>query len=692
LSIDFLIKKLENVIYMLIKANMLSFLRRCGIFIVICLLCANTYSCSGGGGGGGGGGLSTSGGSSNGLLIETINATAEIGGPYDMPYEINAETDPFLYIATPYALLQVEKTTGKVKTLAGYTRDFTTGDYFISSPSNLNLFGSNLYAGDQLGKIFGVFIGDDNYGTVELLFNGHLPGTNNDHQIFGNSTRMFYTVDTGLNWMAYGDYKTPHFLTSYPAGNNQIIVTDNEIFFGTYSTDRSISRYDLNTGTMNVIRTGIQSNVFNPPPMTWHAPYLYWADGNAIDRYDTGTSQIQRIASNVADYIQSLAADNNSIYATVGYGYSPTIFKVDILSAQVTTLWNSIVTTLTTENGNAYFLGYVYGPDDIIYQISGNNPPSQFLTAADLNSSSISGLTSGSGMLFLTTGNTYDGKIATYELSTGIKNIFYPVFYPDSYFYHDQSIISYTYAGSGQLTKIPLDKPLRPIVEVSPKRTSAGSVGSMVRDGNYFYWIWKSSTAQDFRVSRVSLDTPGPAEDLFQSSSELRDIFIYNGLVYFSCLDNCGSPGWILTSLPLNGGAITPVFGLGGDPRTFYLNSVFYLATTLDFQTRTLYTISLVDGSYSKLLAGLYYDQYPTDIILKASSKWLYIGQGYLPLSGGFTYKISRYQIIDWKSIGPEQTISFESDSPVQSLMPTSISTDGKYLYYWDGALKRVAE
>lgn len=611
-----------------------------------------------------------------------------------MPYEFNAESAQYLYIATPYALVQVEKDSGTVKNLAGYTRDLATGVYDISLPIGLNVYNSYLYAGDLSGKIFGVFTGDDNYGAIELLYNGHLPGMNNAREIFGNSTHLIYTGDDGLHWMPYGHYKNSQFLTKYPAGSNRIAVTDNEVFFATNSPpDRSISRYDLNSGAMEAIKTGIQTFAgdTNPPRMTWHAPYLYWADGNAIDRYDTGTAQMQRIASNVADYIEGLVANDDAVYAYERYGYPPHMVRVDISTGQVTTVWDSLLTTaVTMENGNVYFLEG--GTDPGVYRVIGDNSPEKYLTGADLNWPAIWDLTSGGGMLFLSVGDIYNGKFAAHDLSAGISKVFNLVYFPQFYIYHDQSVISYMHNGSGALTRIPLDKPLRPLVKISPERASSGAVRSLVRHGNYIYWIWASDSAADYRVSRVSVDSPGPAEDLFQSSSELRDIFIRNGLIYFSCLDECGGPGWVLVNMGLNGGAVTPFFGLGGDPRTFYLNGVCYVADTLDFFTSSIFAINLDHASFAELVSNLYYS--PDDsFALKASSKWLYVGHLHYNQGGPPDAKISRHKIIDWETIGPEEVIASQGGFNVDfSLMPSTMSTDGKYLYFWEGAIKRVAE
>jgi hypothetical protein len=54
--------------------------------------------------------------------------------------------------------------------------------------------------------------------------------------------------------------------------------------------------------------------------------------------------------------------------------------------------------------------------------------------------------------------------------------------------------------------------------------------------------------------------------------------------------------------------------------------------------------------------------------------------------------KISRYKIVDWNHIGNEENIVSGIADQVESLMPTTISTDGNHLYFWNGTIKRVAE
>lgn len=360
--------------------------------------------------------------------------------------------------------------------------------------------------------------------------------------------------------------------------------------------------------------------------------------------------------------------------------------KVDLLSGLVTKIWETLLTgNVAVENGTLFFVEFEQGLDrGSVYRAVGNSPPEKFLTGADVGLLTITGLRSGNGMLFIEEGrNSFirtAGRMAMYNLSTGLAQPFIPIYYPESYFFQDQSLYAYTHSGNGVLMRIPLDKPLRPIVEVSPRRAEYGAVQSMAREGDDFYWIWenldKGFPSKDFRISKATLGHPGPAEDLFQSTLELRDIAVHNGRIYFSCLDQCGGAGWVLASLPLGGGPVERVIGLGKNPSLFHLNGIFYLAD--DFDTGSaLVAINLEEGLYTELLNRL-----GTNLVLRASSKWLYIGQ----LAGNG--KISRYPIVDWSEIGPEEEIV----QGTGSLMPGSISTDGAYLYYWDGALKRVAE
>jgi hypothetical protein len=622
--------------------------------------------------------------------IETVKTSSIIGGPCNMPYEINAEDENFLYIASG-GLLQVEKNTGNVKTLTGYTRN-NDGTYI--GAINLTLHGPYLYAADNLfGKIYGVFTGEDEYSAIELLHSCHLPENLNSSETFSNSTYLFYYGYTSLNSLTYQNLDSPSHIQT-PPGSNRLVVTENEIFFGNRIYPNSkIFKYDLTSKQMDLIKEGIQvyPGDNSPPRMTWHNPYLYWADGTSIDRYDTITHQTERVATNVADYIENLAVNDNTIYVYENYGYPPKMVKVDILFGQATKIWDSLQTrNIIVENGQAFFLEG--GTNNSVYTIVGNKSPEKFLSGADVGLPAIHRLASKNGVLFLGYNSYVYDWIATYDLSSGQVNNFRLVYSADSLFYKDEWLYAYTYYGSGALTRIPVHKSLRPVIEISPKRASLGAAVSMVRDDNKFYWIWRGNSSQDYRISKVSIDNPGPAEDLFQSSSELRDIAIHNGKLYFSCLDNCGTQGWALASLPLEGGTVKPVLGLGGDPRTFFLNGVCYVVDTLNFYTANIYAINLNDATYSELLSGLSY--HPDDsFTLKASLTWLYVGHTHYTNNGPPGAKISRHQIIDWKTIRAEEIIAHTGGFNVDfTLMTSSISTDGKHLYYWDGALKRVAE
>lgn len=607
--------------------------------------------------------------------VEAIKASTEI----EWAYRIDADVpDGFLYVATPDALLQVDKGIGSVRTLAGYSQGF-------SSPVSVYLSGQYLYAGDNGGRIFGVFTGADNFTGMDLLYNGHLPGTLNMGSIFGNSSALYYMGDDGVHSMPYGDYHNSRLVTAYPASTSTIAVTENEIFFSTYTM--CIYRFDLGSQQMQLVRSGILNQSGNggeSPVMAWHAPYLYWVDGSNLDRYNTRTAQVERVASTLPQYVSMLAANDTTVYTKADYGYPPMLDQVDLASGRISEILPSSSTQgIAAANGTAYF---VNGSE--VFQVSGTEPPRRIFSGADFNVWGVQrgGFAYDHGFLFMNNGS----KILAHELATGKTTVYVPANPPDSFFYHDGALYIYTRTGSGALARIPLDKPLRQVVEFSSSDSSPGSVLSLVGDDTYLYWMYQGRYDGIYKVMRVAKGAPGAASELFHSTSELRDLAVHGGRLYFSCLDTCGRPGWVLASVALDGGAVRAEVPLADEPRSFHLNGNFYVADTEDHQQRSLYLVDVERAAAKLLLRGLPYssDRTVKDITIKASLKWLYIGsyQGYS------SKKISRYSVLSQGKLGSENVIVGRSTDNVDSLNPASISTDGAYLYFWNGALQKVAE
>jgi hypothetical protein len=611
--------------------------------------------------------------------VEALRTSPEIGGPYYAPFQMIADSpDGSLYLAAPYALLQVNKGTGNVRTLAGYNQN-------IYLPNPVYLSGQYLYAGDNSGRIYGVFTGTDGFSGIDLLYNGHLPGAFNTGRIFGGGSTLYYMADDGVHTMPYGDYQNATLATPYPAATATIAVTQNEIFFSTNTM--SVFRFDLRSKQMQLLRSGIQNQTGNgseSPVMAWHAPYLYWVDGTNLDRYNTTTAQVERVATGLPKYVYMLAADDATVYANATYGSDgqPAMLdKVDIASGQVSQITpSSQIQGIAAGNGTLF---YVSGGD--IFQVDGDAPPQRILSAAQYNvfwAQRDGGFAYDNGFLFMSNGE----RILAHELATNKTTVYFPTNRPDSFYYHDAALYVYTYIGGGALTRIPLDKPLRKVVEFSPSIATPGSVRSIVGDDTNLYWLYKGQYDGVYKVMRVAKSSPGAVEELFHSNSELRDVTVHGGKVYFSCLDSCGASGWVMASIAPDGGPVTAAVKLADDPESFHLNGKFYVADTADHQSRSLYLVDVERAAAKLLLRGLPFSSNSTnDVTVRASSKWLYV-------SSPWWKGIRRYPILSQGTLGGEEIIVGRPGDNVDSLMPATISTDGANAYFWNGGVKRVAE
>ncbi len=656
-------------------------------------------------------------------IIEIISETSKtVPGSLlvEPPWRMLASDDGYLYISTNYALIKFNKRGGLKRTLTGNLKqgDVFSWKGFIENPMGIHKIGDYLYAGEDTGKIVRVFTGKGSSGSVEILLHAGIlqgkGGVINFIKIAGNSTALYYLSDGGIYEKMYGAISVPRKIIDYMTGIKGIYATDKELFINVYNaSDNPLLRYDLITRKLTTVTSGIEGGY---SPMTLHGSTLFWISGSSLYSMEINAGSPKLIASNIGmnsdpnvgnDFRQIAVGDEYIFLLTVG---PPTtdglnsIYRVSIQTGDFDVIYsvNKFITSIAFENNKLYFA--TANPYIQLNSFTDTWQPIELFNSKDSDLGPGTyvydiKLASGGGKVILSTGY----KFLIYDIATNSYSIVHPIIgYSESLFKLGGPLYTASHngcAGYSCIVSIPIDKDIRqPDILNRDLVTSFPlvSVRSTTVDQDFIYWIWKAyaDSGQTFYgISKSDLNG-STYEKLFESDGELRDIGIHNGKLFFACNNKCGTSGWALASMPISGGQPMPIYGLLGDPKIFYKNSICYVADTENFKQRSLFAINLEQKKYIKLMEGLYYqpDLYG-DVFIDRSQQWLYIGQYHNLPNGMPEGKISRFKVKNWDNIGPEQIIISGIGNKVSRLRIGTITTDGSHLYYWhNGEIKRIKE
>ena len=672
-----------------------NFCFRFTIIILIIFL----FSC-GGGGSSNPNSSNNNGSNNNSVIIEDIPNSYLI----ETPYYIESSDNNYLYLATDYSLLQIDKVTGAKRTLFG---NMLEGDVFswrgvLQYPFGLQLKDGYLYAGNNNGRVMRVYTGIDSFNAIEQ-FLPYLPGAINFTWMVGNSTTLFYNGEGGIYAKNYSIVNPPILLAPITSWFNAV-ATDNALFYisGAYE----LIRFDLITHQFSTIKSNItlQIGMSKPAPMAIYGSKLYWMDGNSVYSMDINTSLPHFIATiNTGERFPELVADDQYVYVkavTLGTAQG-TIYKISIGTGTITDLAISFPVApcgLAIVGGKLYF-GIIYIGLQL-YSISDTGITTKVFDSigtdlGPIRSSSYGQLIYYDSKIIVQTGY----KLLIYDTLSGNYEIIFPLVYTDMMYAQGGKLYVGSSAWILRVLSMPIDSKLREFDDIYPSFSVNApeiySVTSLTSDQSNIYWLTKvtdiSSLAIKYRIAKANLDGSN-FQLLYESQSELRDLTIHNGMLFFTGNNLFADSRWELASMPLTGGAPSLVGELLLDPKTFYKQGIFYITDTVDYSTRSLFAINVDNNSIIELLSGLVYDdQFSDDTYVDVSQNWLYVAQQKM-LQNQMPYKkLSRYKNISFGNIGSEQVI-INPNIDVGGFIITSISSDGKYLYYLHDKLKKVKE
>ena len=629
-----------------------------------------------------------------GIAIETLPGKELIEPALTM----KAPPGEYLYYGTNYAIVEVSKSTGNKRTLIGnllhQTVSGETG--YIRYPRAPSYNNGYMYTADSNGKVFRLNATTDNFTSVEITIpNKSLIGCCNFDGITGNSTHLFYyksngTTSTSIYKKAFSSLTGPEFVVTIP-GTITVVASETHLYITNAEvSEKNLYKYNLSTGDLSILQANLSSIYYVQPPIAKFGTNIYWVNGLSIYKINENNNNApQLVASNIGSDIRYISADDQFIYVR-DPNSSTNILKVSINNGAVESITTpTFVNSIAVLNGQLYWLSLQSGLH--LYTLDLNDQPveiiiTEFSELGQLGGTDQIKISSGDNKIILTTGR----KLLIYDPATSTSKVLYTA--TRAHYFHSEGKYLYIAHSLGDpgISKITLDKEIRTEERLDQSNVIAevNYIQSFAIEENYIYWLWRSHPGgglpPNYYISRSMLDGT-MYEELFQSNSELRDISVHAGEIFFSCLDNCAAPGWVLASIPLAGGQPTAVYALLNDPSVYYKNGIFYVVDTDNIIDKSLFVINVDLNDSIEILSGLY----PDHVFVEVSDKWIYVADIDNTL---LTARLSRYEFIDWDTIGNSNVIVNGSGDAVYLFSINTITSDGSHLYYYHNGLKRVAE
>ncbi len=619
-------------------------------------------------------------------------------------------SDQFLYLRTWNGIVELDKTTWEKRTIVGNTlssaggaeletylggwKFHIAGDYVYSDNSRFN------------GNIFRASRRPDGLGGIDILLPDDVfEGCCNFGGITGNSTALFYNQYAGDTSDIYRiDYATngpSEYVGTFSGdardtnGEITVLATDSDLFIleDHSAFSRRLTRHHLLTGENTTIQAYI-GTVSHPEPLAVNDSQVFWYNGDILFSADFSTNVPVIVHTGIAR-VRRMVADNNFVYVLQGPTNSTAstfeVFRIEIATGAVVQLTSGEpVRDITLLNGELYAV--VAQSIFQIYRLDAATSPQLVfqMPPGEITSNGYQLSIRGSGDdLVVANANHH---VVRYNLVSDTFDVLYT--HNRSDYLHVQDGIGYVAASNLQpgISEFPVTPalPIRQDERLFEAATGENmlSIDTYV-DNGYFYWTWRRkavNSADVYNLSRIPLDGGG-YELLYSTQEMLGDVAVLDGLVYFTCMNSCGAPGWVLASMPVTGGTPVAELALLLEPSLELINGIIYVADTADFRSMSLFSVNVAMQDVQELLTGLYYG----DVYIRASDQWLYISENKDVLT--IPYKrLRRFPLIAWNKIGGGQTIVDGSGDEVVRFSPESIHTDGQYLYYWHDAIKRLAE
>lgn len=250
----------------------------------------------------------------------------------------------------------------------------------------------------------------------------------------------------------------------------------------------------------------------------------------------------------------------------------------------------------------------------------------------------------------------------TNKTSSAIQNLLQTHFYDDPIRVATDGTSLYVAAGG--IFKVPTDLNVKVPQTINSYQAS---VKNLLVEGGWLYWSGRTSGVSQI----VRMKTDGSGYQVLSTGLH-KDLLFYNDRLYFTC-NNCTTvPGWVIASIPKEGGQVVPEVGLGLEPgKLVRKGDIFYITDRLQGTPYLLFALNMPLEQ-----AAVVGEAGRPDYDLNVSDKYVYA------ITPSWTM---RFKIRAWDSYSSSQILPISSNA---------IHFSGNSLYWWDSTkgLQKVDE
>lgn len=623
-----------------------------------------------------------------------------------------------LYVGTQFGLVEIDSTTGTKRTVAGnqeYVDAYGGFSAQTSFPSS-GLFDATsasvfvpLHPANE-AKMASASLSTSLSAPNVVIPQRAMAAMPNFRGMTANATQAFWMGFDGNTTMnvyteVYGQASSYQKIASVTAADGNMATYGDYLYLYTDETStptRMIFRYQISTGNLVAVQQprSIAAYTLNFP-LVAASNGVYWAEGKNIYFLSNSGNVAQQVGSVGGTVIQLTLAGSKLYFLdwesdTTTVPATPTVVvtQFDTQTSTQTEMSRQGSASLQTAQINGTVAGRIFLAVDAglginVSEITGVNTLNQLVVLPAYNLKGMYVSPSTLAIVAVPTGTT-NMQVYRYNFaSTVTDQVIPPLAYAGFYLQGVGESLFIT-ANNGFL-RIPLNMPINTPVALqpSPAVNSSWTQGG-TSSGGYFYWVGfqNPSTGPIYQLESSMPDGANFAV-LLQTSGELRDPTIFNGRVYFLCLDSCGAAGWVIASTTLTGtGQQTEAVVGGVNPRLYQHNGYVYL-TTSDGLTSSIIALDMNTWSWSSMVSQLPY----TTLYLDFSNKWLYWSGEVVNSNGTPAREVARQGWIDWSHVSSKQQIEWGSGAGVvDDLQVSTLHYFSGNLYYWNHGLVRVPE
>lgn len=624
-----------------------------------------------------------------------------------------------LFLGTVDGLLEIDRTTGAKRTIAGNTNIFPPMTF-----EQTEMYFTGVVSGDsaylRLNQIAKTSTAADGAAAIEIIVpQAATNKVSNFNEIAANSSHTFFTgLDGGLGIQVFSQSHgqpgadTPLF--SQTGWIGRLAASEDYVYLyvdgggAAPNNYRRVYRRALATGVTTLLYDVQRATTITTIlPIEADASGVYWANGPDIFFAAPGDVNGAHVIS-LADRVMGLVTDPSGLYVYYIENYSELVPSPNSRAVVTRVTMGPVAATellrlvkddvqdlaIGVEGSNLYVGLNAYDGSSWHTRLYRRNSSSGLDTLVNADQDyglfGVRGLVVVNGKIAIAVGDSYSigAKLIVYDIATTGVSVYRPITRVE----HIKKAGNHIYMagiGNNGITRLDLSKPYRAVdaINVSDPVGGFAPMGGTSAGGYlYFYGTYSAGGTTDWLLVRMQPDG-SEYQTLHTSAGELRDPVVIGSTVYFLCHAECGDPDWVLATIDVTGGPFTPEYIVPYEPHLYGRNNYLYVTGTPDGLHGGIYAIDTAGGTDAAVVENLNY----TNITLAFTETWLYWGGSRVLIGGAPARAIQRHPWVSWNSVGQGTTIVAGTAGTVDQLSEWTIATDANYLYYWHAGLKRVA-